>query len=57
MGDICKRLIKTPLQKDIDVVVKKGHCNIEELAKIHEERARQMILRIRGSAGDERKAG
>lgn len=43
---------KTPVQKEISVVMKKAYCGFERLEREHEERIRLLLANIRsGLAG------
>ncbi len=52
MQTIRERYGKTPVQKEISVVIKKAYCGFERLEKEHDEKIRLLLANIRtGSAG------
>jgi hypothetical protein len=42
-----ERYGKTPVQKEISVVMKKAYCGFERLEKEHDERIRLLLANIR----------
>lgn len=52
MQTLRERHEKTPVQKEISVVIKKAHCGFERLEKEHDQRIRLLLATIRiGRAG------
>ncbi len=52
MQTIRERYGKTPVQKEISVVIKKAYCGFERLEREHDERIRLLLASIRtGSVG------
>ncbi len=48
MQTIRERYGKSPVQKEISVVMKKAYCGFERLEKEHDERIRLLLANIRG---------
>lgn len=48
MQVIRERTGKTPVQKEIGVVIKKAYCGFERLEKEHDEKMKALLESIRG---------
>jgi hypothetical protein len=47
MQTIRERHVKTPVQQEISVVMKKAYCGFERLEKEHDEKIRMLVANIR----------